>query len=574
MQINPPLQQQNAMKSMFDTLFEGCQDAIIVANHSFDIVAANAKANQLFRNQLEFLVKASTHSCIKLYQADQQTPVQHDDLPLRRVVRGETINDLIFFLPFSDPGQGTWLSISGSPIQQNFLVDGGGLIIVRDISKRKQQEAHNSRLALHDELTGLLSRGLFLDKVADAFSKAKLGTPSSIALLFIDIDRFKTINDSFGHGVGDQLLIEISRRIKRTLRASDSIARLGGDEFAVLLENVKSRLEIVEIVDRLVANVSDSYILGSHEVYIDLSIGIAIGNASYEQPEELVRDADIAMYQAKGEAEVYYKFFEQKMQFDTDENLKIEVDLRNALARHEFVLHYQPIVEIKTRRIIGFEALVRWNHPTLGLLPPNKFIPVAETTGLIVPLGWWVLREACWQMRQWGRTIPNTSSLFVSVNMSGKQFSQKYVVEKIQEILDETELSGRNLKLELTESILIVHSDSIISKLEAIRRLGIRLSIDDFGTGYSSLSYLHRFPFDSLKIDRSFIEDADSDFEKLEILQSVVRLAWNLGLEVIAEGIETQKNYAQLKALNCELGQGYLFSRPVNAQAIESLLRQ
>jgi diguanylate cyclase (GGDEF)-like protein len=293
--------------------------------------------------------------------------------PSDGVVRGETINDLIFFLPFSDPGQGTWLSISGSPIQQNFLVDGGGLIIVRDISKRKQQEAHNSRLALHDELTGLLSRGLFLDKVADAFSKAKLGTPSSIALLFIDIDRFKTINDSFGHGVGDQLLIEISRRIKRTLRASDSIARLGGDEFAVLLENVKSRLEIVEIVDRLVANVSDSYILGSHEVYIDLSIGIAIGNASYEQPEELVRDADIAMYQAKGEAEVYYKFFEQKMQFDTDENLKIEVDLRNALARHEFVLHYQPIVEIKTRRIIGFEALVRWNHPTLGLLPPNKF---------------------------------------------------------------------------------------------------------------------------------------------------------------------------------------------------------
>jgi diguanylate cyclase (GGDEF)-like protein len=414
---------------------------------------------------------------------------------------------------------------------------------------------------------------LFLEKVDNVFNNTSPERLSSIALLFIDIDRFKVINDSFGHAVGDQLLVEISKRIQRAIGSANCIARLGGDEFAVLLENINSKAEIIEIVDILVNNISDSYILDSHEVYIELSVGISMGNRQYNKTEDLIRDADIAMYQAKREVGIYYKFFEQEMNFYTDENINLEINLRNALTRQEFILHYQPIVSLNTQEIIGFEALVRWNHPELGLLSPKKFIPVAETTGLIVPLGWWVLQGACHQMQQWREMLPNTSNLFVSVNMSSKQFAQKYVVEKIQNILDETKLPAHNLKLELTETILIAHSESIITQLEAIHEMGIKLSIDDFGTGYSSLSYLHRFPFDALKIDRSFIEDADSDFEKLEILQSVIKLAWNLGLEVIAEGIETQKNYSQLKALNCELGQGYLFSRPVESQAIEALLR-
>jgi EAL domain-containing protein (putative c-di-GMP-specific phosphodiesterase class I) len=260
------------------------------------------------------------------------------------------------------------------------------------------------------------------------------------------------------------------------------------------------------------------------------------------------------------------------MEITDNDALRLEVDLRHALEKQEFVLHYQPIVSIKSQETIGYEALVRWKHPERGLLLPGNFISIAETTGLIVPLGWWVLQEACQQMKQWISKFPGTESWFVSVNMSSKQFSQKYAVESIQSILERTQLSGRNLKLEVTESILISHSDSIISKLERIRDMGIKLAIDDFGTGYSSLSYLHRFPFDFLKIDRSFIEGADTDYEKLEILQSVVRLAWNLGLEVVAEGIETPKNHAQLKALNCEFGQGYLFSRPAEAKAIEATL--
>ena len=391
--------------------------------------------------------------------------------------------------------------------------------------------------------------------------------------MFIDLDRFKVINDSFGHIFGDKLLVEISQRICSAVGPNNCVARLGGDEFAILIENVNSKAEVIEIVDSLITSISDSYILESHEVFVDLSIGIVMGDRQYQKAEDLIHDADIAMYQAKREVGIYYKFYEQQMNLDTDENLKIEIDLRNALARQEFVVYYQPIVSINTKETIGFEALVRWNHPELGLLSPVKFIPVAETTGLIVPLGWLVLREACRQMHQWNQNLPNASSLFVSVNMSSKQFAQKNVFEKIRSILDESQLPAENLKLELTESILIAHSESIIAQLEAIRNMGIKLSIDDFGTGYSSLSYLHRFPFDTLKIDRSFIEDADSDFEKLEILQSVIKLAWNLGLEVIAEGIETQKNYFQLKALNCELGQGYLFSRPVDAQAIEALFK-
>jgi diguanylate cyclase (GGDEF)-like protein len=558
---------------IFSALFQDSPDIVVIANENLEIVAANDTATQLLHQYPDLFVANSDHSPSKLYHANRETLVQPSELPLSKVVGGEIINDVIFYISSPSPEEEVWLSVSGTPLREDSVFGKGGVIIARDISQRKRKEHQIARFSQRDELTGLLTRTLFLEKVNNIFSSIIDKKLSSIALLFIDIDRFKVINDSFGHIFGDKLLVEISQRICSAVGTNDCVARLGGDEFAILIENVSSKAEVIEILDSLITSISDSYILESHEVFVDLSIGIVMGDRQYQKAEDLIRDADIAMYQAKREVGIYYKFYEQQMNLNTDENLKIEIDLRNALARQEFVVYYQPIVSINTKETIGFEALVRWQHPELGLLSPVKFIPVAETTGLIVPLGWLVLREACRQMHQWNQNLPNASSLFVSVNMSSKQFAQKNVVEKIRSILDESQLPAENLKLELTESILIAHSESIVAQLEAIREMGIKLSIDDFGTGYSSLSYLHRFPFDTLKIDRSFIEDADSDFEKLEILQSVIKLAWNLGLEVIAEGIETQKNYFQLKALNCELGQGYLFSRPVDAQAIEALFK-
>jgi diguanylate cyclase (GGDEF)-like protein len=557
------------------SLFSTCNDGIILADQDLEIRYANDRAKDICNGDLDLFSKTQDNQIWSLSSSQKHLITADEDLPLRCLMRGEAIADEIFHVQFRNTQQENLLSLSGHLIEDVPPWGYCGLLIARDITPRKRHyecnECH-SRRVWRDELTGSLNRSLFLEQVEIAFKSAKRHDESCFALLFIDVDRFKTINDSFGHAIGDLLLINIAKRIQDSLRVDDVLARLGGDEFAVLLKDISSRPEVVEIVEAIIEQVSSIYCLGNHKVYVDISVGITLYNSQYRAVDELIRDADIAMYKAKTEPEIYYKFFEPIMEITDNDALRLEVDLRHALEKQEFVLHYQPIVSIKSQETIGYEALVRWKHPDRGLLLPGNFISIAETTGLIVPLGWWVLQEACQQMKQWISKFPGTESWFVSVNMSSKQFSQKYAVESIQSILERTQLSGRNLKLEVTESILISHSDSIISKLERIRDMGIKLAIDDFGTGYSSLSYLHRFPFDFLKIDRSFIEGADTDYEKLEILQSVVRLAWNLGLEVVAEGIETPKNHAQLKALNCEFGQGYLFSRPAEAKAIEATL--
>jgi diguanylate cyclase (GGDEF)-like protein len=566
--------QKNDILAVLEALFNTCEDAVLLANESLEIIFANDKAIETLNGNLELFITPQNQQGWGIYDVNHQPLSQVQELPLVRVLGGETIHDLIVLLESPQIRPGRWLSVSGHPIAGSVNWGRGGLLIVRDITRRKLQDEQDFRLNCRDELTGLLTRSLFLEEVQISFNEAKKNISSCFSLLFIDVDRFKIINDSFGHIVGDLLLIEISKRIKQSLRQGDSVARLGGDEFAVILRNITNRDQVIEIVDRLVDSIANAYYIESHEIFADLSVGISVYNSDYSTAEELVRDADIAMYRSKSEPEVYYRFFEPKMKVVENDNLKLEVELRHALAEQEFLLHYQPIVSIQNQDTNGFEALVRWQHPQKGMLLPASFIPIAESSGLIVPLGWWVLHEACRQMRAWNTRFPGSESWFVSVNMSSKQFSQKCAVKKIRDILEETKLPGRNLKLELTESILIAHSDTIISQLEEIRSLGIKLAIDDFGTGYSSLSYLHRFPFDSLKIDRSFIEDADLDYEKLEILESVVRLAWNLGLEVVAEGIETARSYAQLKSLNCEFGQGYLFSRPVDAKTIEARLSQ
>lgn len=435
-----------------------------------------------------------------------------------------------------------------------------------DITARKQTEKKLLHDALYDALTNLPNRALFTDRLTHAAECKKRDKDYLFAVLFLDFDRFKVVNDSLGHMIGNQLLVAIAHRLTTCLRPGDTIARLGGDEFVILLENMKDASDATLIADRIQKELIEPFDLSGHEVFSTASIGIALSTTEYNQPEDLLRDADIAMYRAKALGKARYEIFNSNMHLRAMSLLHLETDLRHAIEREEFRIHYQPIVSLRSGRIAGFEALARWYHPQRGLISPAEFIPVAEETGLIIPIGFWVLREACRQMRSWQIQFPRNLSLIISVNLSGRQFSQPNLVEQINQILLETQLDPHCLKLEITESVVMGNAESAIALLAQLKKLGIHLSIDDFGTGYSSLSYLHRFPIDTLKIDRSFINRIDTDGEQLEIVRTIVTLAWNLGLDVIAEGVETAKQLAQLKSLQCEYGQGYFFSRPLDSE--------
>jgi len=443
-----------------------------------------------------------------------------------------------------------------------------------DITNRKVTEEQLLHDALHDALTGLPNRVLFMDRLSHAISLAKRRRNYLFAVLFFDLDRFKLINDSLGHEVGDRLLIAIARRLEKYLRVGDTVARLGGDEFTILLEDIKDENVAINIANRLQEELTRSFNLSGNEVFTSASIGITLSTFNYERPEDLLRDADIAMYRAKATGKARYEVFNTTMHTGATALLQLETDLRRGLERQEFQLYYQPIVALKTSEITGFEALIRWQHPQRGLVSPAEFIPVAEETGLIVPIGWWVLREACRQLSAWKIQFPEYQSLVMSINLSAKQFTQSNLVEEITKILRETEVPANSLKLEITESVIMDNAEIATTMLLQLQSLGIRLSIDDFGTGYSSLAYLYRFPTHTLKIDRSFINKIDIDSEQFEIVRTIVTLAANLGMDVVAEGVETLKHLAQLKALNCGSGQGYLFSKPVDSQTAAKLLQE
>ncbi|MGD1908810.1 MAG: EAL domain-containing protein [Leptolyngbyaceae cyanobacterium] len=561
-----------ALSSACSRLFDACQEAVIVTTHAYEVVYANEQAKTLFENDFSTLWNCGAN-LRQLRHGEHLSPLNTAELPLKQIISGRRITDVELFLSTKQLGQGHWLKFNGFPLAEaTNPTQSGAVVMVQDITTRKAKAAATA--GLRDGLTGLLQRSVFIDRVDHALTRLEHGPSNSIAVVYIDIDHLKLINDAFDHNIGDRLLSEFARRLTTSLRSEDTVSRLGSDTFALLLEDVASYSEVVNTLERLYTKLDQPFLLTEHPIHIDTSMGIAFGDKTSKHPEDLLRDASVAMYQAKKTSGQRYRLFEDTMQSQLERDLRLEMALSTAIQNQELVLHYQPIVLIRSEETIGFEALVRWQHPEQGLLSPAKFIKIAEKTGLIVPLGWWVLREACRQLRVWQKTNTKTQDLFVSVNMSSKQFSQDDVVEQIQNILTETQLQARNLKLEITESVLIENSASIVDKLRRIREMGIKLSIDDFGTGYSSLSYLYRFPFDALKIDRSFIEDADTSYEKLEILQSVVRLAWNLGLEVVAEGVETPKHHSQLKALRCESGQGYLFSKPLTPEAIQVLITQ
>ncbi|MDA0265685.1 MAG: bifunctional diguanylate cyclase/phosphodiesterase [Cyanobacteria bacterium] len=564
-----------ALSNYCSLLFENCIDGVIILTQTHDIIYVNNQAEALFENEFSLLWSRNPSIQKQLFYGEKSSPVVAADLPFQQVISGAKVADLELFLPSSSPGKGHWLRFDGFPLSaQADLPQSGIVIMVKDITGRKIAAAAALTTVPRDSLTGLLQRSVFIDRVDHALARLNHDPSGLVAMVYIDINHLKWVNDAFGHDIGDRLLVEFAHRLITSLRSEDTVSRLGSDTFALLLEDVASYSAVVSTIEHLYGSLDQPFFIADQPIQVDVSMGIAFGDADSKHPEDLLRAASMAMYQAKQTSGQRYRVFEDAMQTHVEGNLRLEIALRRAIPNQELVLYYQPIVSIRSKETIGFEALVRWQHPEQGLLDPVSFIQIAERTGLIIPLGWWVLREACRQLRSWQDTEVEAKDLFVSVNMSSAQFSQGDVVGKITSILAETQLQGKNLKLEITESVLIENSASIVEQLTRIRALGIKLSIDDFGTGYSSLSYLYRFPFDTLKIDRSFIEDADTSYDKLEILQSMVRLAWNLGLELVAEGIETEKHYSQLKALRCESGQGYLFSKPLTAMAMEALIHK
>lgn len=445
------------------------------------------------------------------------------------------------------------------------------LLLKQEISDRQQAEEQLAYSAFHDALTGLPNRALFVERLRQAVERAKQYEGYLFGVLFLDLDRFKVVNDSLGHMAGDQLLLAIAKRIKTCLRLDDIVARIGGDEFTILLEGIRDVNEAKGVASRIQEQLKLPFNLSGNEVFTSTSIGIALSVTGYDKPEQILRDADMAMYKAKMFGKARHEVFDITMHSAAVARLQMETDLRRAIERQEFRLHYQPIISLDSGTINGFEALVRWQHPEHGLVSPAEFIPLAEETGLIVPLGWWVIREACSQMQVWQAQFL-ANPLTISVNISGRQFSELDLSQRIEQILQQYRLDPHTLKLEITESAIVENAESATVMLAQLRKLGIQLCMDDFGTGYSSLSYLHRFPIDMLKIDRSFVSRMSFDNEDSEIVRTIVTLAHNLGMSVTAEGVETAEHVALLKELQCEYGQGYFFSKPIDSEAATALI--
>ena len=462
--------------------------------------------------------------------------------------------------------------------RSKLLLDGDGTgvalnMICRDVTQRRQMEEQLRQNALQDALTSLPNRVLFMDRLGFAVEHAKRNQDYLFAVLFLDLDRFKIINDSLGHLIGDQLLIAIAHRLKTCLRPIDTVARLGGDEFTILIENIQDVGDAIRVAQRVQAELKLPFTFDGQEVYTSASIGITLSNIGYDNPEDVLRDADIAMYQAKSQGSAHYQIFNQDMYARAVALLQLETDLRNALDRQEFRLQYQPIISLKTDKIVGFEALIRWQHPQSGLLNPADFIQAAEEAGLIARICEWVLRVACFDLRQWRSRFVSATALTISVNLSGKQFNQPNLIDQIEQILHQTNLEASSLRLEITEGAILDGADSAAKVLWQLRNLGVQLSIDDFGTGYSSLGRLYHFPIDGLKIDRTFVSGMANAPENLHIVETIVTLAHKLELDVTAEGVETADQLAQLRALQCEYGQGNFFSLPLDSQAVELLLQ-
>jgi diguanylate cyclase (GGDEF)-like protein len=444
----------------------------------------------------------------------------------------------------------------------------------QEIIERLRAQEQLLHLALHDPLTGLPNRTFLIKRLQEVLNRAQQRPEYLFAVLFLDCDRFQMINSSLGHPTGDQLLVAVARRLESCLHPGNTIARLGGDEFVIVLEEIESLADAIHLAEQLQTELTLAFQLGERNISLSASIGIVPVTSRYQQPEHILRDADTAMYQAKAKGKDRYQVFEPDMHHRALQTLNLETNLRKALADREFVVHYQPIVRLADSQIVSVEALVRW-HPEQGdIIPPCDFIPVAEDSGLIVPIDRWVMYQACQQLSTWREQNLPQRPLSISVNLSAKHFARSDLIQQIDGILEETQLDAQSLNLELTESAIIDNEAEVRQVLEQLKERQIKLTLDDFGTGFSSLSYLHQFPIDAIKIDRSFVGERGDDIANLEIVRSVLNLANSLGIEAIAEGIETAQQLAQLKELGCEYGQGYFFFKPLDVNTAEQLFSE
>lgn len=511
-----------------------------------------------------------------LADAEGVVPVRAEDLPLARALRGEVIQDEDLAI-VAAPNAPRLVRLSGSRMTTATGQLLGAVIVMHDITERKALEARLAHQAFHDPLTNLPNRALFLDRLDHALVRAAR-QHETLAVFFLDLDRFKVINDSLGHTAGDRLLIAVANRLQHCLRPEDTVARLGGtisrlggDEFTILLEGITDARDAVRAAERIIEALRQPFALGEHEVVVTTSIGIALNTAHQDLPATLLRNADMAMYRAKQQGRSRYEVFDTSMNADALRRLEVEAQLRRGIEQHEFVLYYQPQVALTTGEIVGLEALVRWDHPERGLVRPDEFIPLAEETGLILPLGRWILAAACRQAAIWAGQR-GARPLLMSVNLSARQFQHPDLVAEIAAILDQTGLRPECLSLEITETVMMEDAAMTNATLRQIAALGVQLSLDDFGAGYSSLSYLKRFAIDQLKIDKAFIAGLGRDRADTAIVHTVLTLAKALGMQVVAEGVESAAQVAHLRALGCDEGQGYYFAKPLPGSAIDTLL--
>ena len=458
---------------------------------------------------------------------------------------------------------------SAAPIHDRENRVTGAVIVFHDVTAARAISSHMSHLAQHDVLTDLPNRMILTDRVDQAISLARRNR-GSLAVLFLDLDNFKNINDSLGHSIGDRLLQSVAARLSACIRLSDTVGRLGGDEFVVLLTEVKHPADAAVSARKILAALMRPYRIGEHDLTVTASVGLSTYPADGHDAETLIRNADAAMYWAKKNGRNNYRFFDSGQDAPVDNWISVEAGLRLALERQEFVLHYQPKVNLQTGAITGAEALLRWQHPVRGLVPPLEFVPIAEGCGLILPIGQWVLREACRQARAWQDA--GLPPIPVAVNVSSLEFRSKDFIQHVRTILEETRLESRCLEFELTESVLMQHASASASALSTLKSIGVRLAADDFGTGYSSLSYLKMFPIDCLKIDQSFVHDIVTENDDATIVSAMIAMAKGLQRQIIAEGVETHEQMAFLQAHGCDQAQGYYFSRPLIAQEFAKLL--
>jgi diguanylate cyclase (GGDEF)-like protein/PAS domain S-box-containing protein len=556
-------------------LFERVRDAVIVAETTGKILLWNPAATEIFgyssAEALEMNVEVLVPDHLKeLHQAGLSR--------YRKAGHGRYIDsaELLELPARRKDGTQLWIERSLNPIEppNEIGLDGEDFVlaIVRDISQRKVLEEQLAHRALHDSLTGLPNRALFVDRLEHALTHtARNG--GHLAILFMDLDDFKYVNDTLGHEAGDRLLNMVAKRVQRGLRDQDTLARFGGDEFVVLVEDIMSGHVAEQVAERILKLLEPPFSLAEEELSVSASIGIALSfPTASDQWGILLSQADAAMYEAKRQGKARYAIYDPATHLRSRERLRMGNQLKVALERSEFVLHYQPKVDLRTGTIVHMEALLRWHHPQRGVVLPSEFIPLAEETDLITPLGQWVLKEACSQIRRWQELYPRARTLVADVNLSARQFHQPDLGGEAAQILKETGLDPSHLELEITESVLMEDAPSTAAPLEQLKDLGVRVAIDDFGTGYSSLSYLKRLPVDTLKIDRSFISGLTSDLEDEVLVSGMINLAHALGLRVVAEGVETEQQAARLKAMGCEMAQGYQFYRPVSAEAATSLL--